>query len=179
VTDFPCAAFPVELMDAYPNAKIILTTREPTSWFSSMDDTILRAARLPLAEVLARLDNVIFGPFADMVRRLFQFFFDAQDLANADPHVFMKRHEEHYDFVRAAAAERGMPCLDLDVELDSAAKWEKVCAFLGKEIPAEPWPNINDRGQFDKKVRLATRLVISAVMSRSFRFKRTKLPRRM
>ena len=115
-----------------------------------------------------------------MGKRLFEIFFDGQQAANPDPHVLMKKHEEHYSLVRAAAAERGMPCLELDVELDDTAKWEKVCAFLGKEIPAQqPWPYINEKEQVEKKIKVWARMLISAVMSRSFGSGRMKLLQRV
>ncbi|KAH6672390.1 hypothetical protein B0J14DRAFT_701458 [Halenospora varia] len=37
VTDCPCANFAEELIAAYPNAKVILTTREPDGWVKSME----------------------------------------------------------------------------------------------------------------------------------------------
>ncbi|GII90737.1 hypothetical protein Ssi02_09680 [Sinosporangium siamense] len=39
--DFPGAAFWRELADAYPQAKVILTTRDPESWYASVQATIL------------------------------------------------------------------------------------------------------------------------------------------
>ncbi|PKP83777.1 MAG: hypothetical protein CVT80_12025, partial [Alphaproteobacteria bacterium HGW-Alphaproteobacteria-2] len=39
--DWPTAAFPVELLAAFPQAKIILSTRSPESWCASISQTIL------------------------------------------------------------------------------------------------------------------------------------------
>jgi hypothetical protein len=39
-TDFPALAFAPELMDAYPEAAIILTTRDEDAWLASMKSTL-------------------------------------------------------------------------------------------------------------------------------------------
>src|SRR3954470_14529531 len=40
VVDFPGALFYKELMVKYPNAKVILTARDPEKWYKSCRDTI-------------------------------------------------------------------------------------------------------------------------------------------
>ena len=42
--DFPGVAFWRELVDAYPEAKAILTVRDPKQWYASMRETFLAAA---------------------------------------------------------------------------------------------------------------------------------------
>jgi hypothetical protein len=39
--DFPGTAFWRELVDAYPEAKVILTVRDPQEWYASMRETFL------------------------------------------------------------------------------------------------------------------------------------------
>lgn len=40
ITDIPCIMFPDELVAAYPNAKVILTNRDPDKWLVSVLNTI-------------------------------------------------------------------------------------------------------------------------------------------
>ena len=40
VVDFPASVFYKELLEVYPDAKVILTVRSPESWYRSMYDTI-------------------------------------------------------------------------------------------------------------------------------------------
>ncbi|CAG8976924.1 hypothetical protein HYALB_00011873 [Hymenoscyphus albidus] len=42
VTDVPCASFVPELITAYPDAKIILSTRDADGWVRSMEGTIVK-----------------------------------------------------------------------------------------------------------------------------------------
>jgi Sulfotransferase domain len=39
ITDIPCILFADELMAAYPNAKVVLNTRDPDKWLASMEKT--------------------------------------------------------------------------------------------------------------------------------------------
>lgn len=41
VCDLPAAAFAPELIAAYPNAKVILTTRDPDSWHKYVQSSIV------------------------------------------------------------------------------------------------------------------------------------------
>jgi hypothetical protein len=41
--DWPVAAFWPQLMEAYPEAKIILSTREPEAWYESAKNTIFKS----------------------------------------------------------------------------------------------------------------------------------------
>ena len=52
VTDTPCNLFAPELLNAYPNAKVILTTREVEAWFKSVLNSIEKAHRSWLLTVM-------------------------------------------------------------------------------------------------------------------------------
>jgi len=41
--DFPVAEYYKELADQYPDAKVVLTVRDPESWYKSCTDTIFQA----------------------------------------------------------------------------------------------------------------------------------------
>ena len=46
VTDCPCANFALELIDAYPDAKIVLQTRDPDAWVRSMEISYYRVMHM-------------------------------------------------------------------------------------------------------------------------------------
>ncbi|MCB2098759.1 MAG: hypothetical protein KDE05_14095, partial [Parvularculaceae bacterium] len=54
--DFPTAAFWRELADYYPDAKIILSLRDPEKWYESTQETILSPA------MAAGLEHLPFAP---------------------------------------------------------------------------------------------------------------------
>jgi hypothetical protein len=58
ITDIPCIAFVDELVEAYPNAKVVLTTRDVDSWLSSMNRSFYTVLGWPSLPILATLDRV-------------------------------------------------------------------------------------------------------------------------
>ena len=58
VTDTPCANFPDQLVAAYPNAKVILTTRDPDKWIQSMERSIYEVLSWRVWPLIKILDPV-------------------------------------------------------------------------------------------------------------------------
>ena len=56
VCDWPAVAFAKELVEAYPDAKVILTTRELDSWHASTMKTVNWRANAPELKAVARFD---------------------------------------------------------------------------------------------------------------------------
>ena len=143
--DWPSCAFYKELMQIYPDAKVVLTVRDPESWYESASSTIYqmrsRTARSPIKYALlkllaprmrhaARLTNAIIweGTFGGN--------FEDKQYAIA---VFNQHIEE--------VKQRVPPERLLVYEVKEG--WEPLCAFLGVEVPRdEPFPRLNDRSDF-------------------------------
>jgi hypothetical protein len=56
--DIPCILFVDELLEAYPNAKVILTNRDVDSWLKSMNKTFFAVTDWKTMPYLAAYDNV-------------------------------------------------------------------------------------------------------------------------
>jgi hypothetical protein len=56
VCDWPCVAFAKELIEAYPEAKIIITTRDVDSWHASTMKTVHWRATEPELKLAAKVD---------------------------------------------------------------------------------------------------------------------------
>jgi sulfotransferase family protein len=123
--DFPGAAFWRELVDAYAEAKVILTLRDPKEWFASMRETFLAAAgpdgQPPIPGAGAG-SFVKGGVWSKMMA-------DLQDepTAIAD----FKRHIEE---VRSYVP--GHRLLVYEVRQG----WKPLCDFLEVRVPNEPFP---------------------------------------
>ncbi|PIG90071.1 NAD dependent epimerase/dehydratase [Aspergillus arachidicola] len=142
VTDIPCILFAEELMDAYPDAQIVLTTRPVDSWLSSMQRTfyaILSWKRWALLEFIDRVPtHLIPGSlYSQSVPKHFKVF--------RLPTGF----EAHYDQVHAAARARERKVLEFKVQ----DGWDPLCQFLGKETSDEPFPHVNE-GDFIARFRV-------------------------
>nr|CAX77479.1 hypothetical protein [Schistosoma japonicum] len=59
VTDIPTCGFYRELMNVYPNAKVILTIRDKTDWLSSLRHTVMPKCCDPQKQIMEEAMNVI------------------------------------------------------------------------------------------------------------------------
>jgi len=130
--DWPVAGFWEELSQTYPDAKFILTTRSPESWYASISETILKVIDEP--EQLPEPAR----PVSRMAKR-------AVTRSIGDdwsPAALIKKFKSHEDEVKKTlAAERLLI-------FDPAEGWAPICDFLGVTAPAEPFPRSNHRDEF-------------------------------
>ncbi len=149
--DWPGAAFYEDLMERYPEAKVILTVRDPERWYVSALSTIYHARRTASSRVLAALG--LFIPGVRDVRRATGI---VEDLAWEG--IFGGRFEdrEHaigvFDRLNGQVVERIPP--ERLLVYDVKEGWAPLCAFLGAEAPEdEPFPRLNAAAAFRKEVR--------------------------
>lgn len=128
--DWPAAAFWEELSAAYPDAIVLLSTRESVdSWYRSAHETIFQYAPLTgTAPVLTMFSAVLNARFTP----------NAQD-ADAAKAAY-ERHNAH---VRATAPR------DRLVEWTPRDGWGPLCAALGVPVPDEPFPRLNTKEDWD------------------------------
>ncbi|KAF9737965.1 hypothetical protein PMIN06_008891 [Paraphaeosphaeria minitans] len=144
--------FVPELIEAYPDAKVVIVKRDPDKWWPSFKTELLDSLWHPRAWLVNWITwNIIRcrAPFTMMKVHLG--FFGVQNRADIDA-VAKQRYEEYYEHVlRAVPAERR-----LVYELGSG--WEPLCKFLDKPVPDKPFPRVNDRAEHDKgeKERMET-----------------------
>jgi Sulfotransferase domain len=119
VADVPGSIFITELLDAYPNAKVILTMRASDAWVRSMQSSVLHAWSSPDK---ARVPNMV--AMGDALKALWDGDFDANGVD------FYLRHNQR---ARDEVAKRGRKLLELDVS--QPASWERMCEWLDKEAP--------------------------------------------
>ncbi len=140
--DWPACTFYAGLMQAYPDAKVVLTVRDPHRWYESVRDTIYatsvgREGEVPPPQMqpfIRMVDTLIWqrtfgGAFADQAHAIA---------------VFTQHNQE----VQA----RVPP--DRLLVFDVAQGWEPLCRFLGVPVPAgRPFPHLNDRASFHQVVQ--------------------------
>ena len=150
--DWPGCTFYAELMVAYPDAKVLLSVRDPERWYDSVINTIYQTSNLlkpplgSLRTLLMRLVSPQISRIVGMINKMiWQNTFDDrfEDKAHA-LEVFQQHIEEVTQHVPA----------DKLLVYNVKEGWEPLCAFLGVEIPADtPFPHLNDRGSFVGGIR--------------------------
>jgi hypothetical protein len=138
--DWPGCTFYEQLLETYPNAKVVLGVRDPDSWYESASKTIY-AVKEAAARGALEGDRPAAPPeVMQMIRTLiwdttFEDRFAEKDFA-------IEVFNRHNDEVR-----RTVPAQRLLVH-EIAWGWEPLCAFLGVPVPDEPFPHLNDAETF-------------------------------
>jgi hypothetical protein len=144
VCDWPAVSFSEELIEAYPEAKVILTTREVNSWHASVLKTIYWYANDPQMKLVSKIDwsaNLIYALGGKMLHT----FFDG-DFPNRGKTVY----HEHCDKIRKLVPRENL------LEYHVQEGWGPLCEFLGRAEPAEDFPNVNDASSFVIQARMAS-----------------------
>ncbi|KAI0975315.1 P-loop containing nucleoside triphosphate hydrolase protein [Xylaria arbuscula] len=145
LTIVPCY-LPEEIVQAYPDAKFILTVREPEAWAKSIWNTIsllnVRAHSFP-SSVFKYFDLTDLQ-FSRLVSLIFETITRGHGRTEAGYQGAMKEYEEYN------ARAKGLVPADrlLVARLEDGFGWEEICPFLEVDIPTIPYPRINDTKQF-------------------------------
>ncbi|HWD50807.1 MAG TPA: sulfotransferase [Acidimicrobiales bacterium] len=130
LVDWPGASFWPELSTANPDALVLLSVRDPESWYQSASNTIFQM-----------LDNAPpeMGPWLEAMRTLLRDrFSDRLD----DPAAMMDAYVRHNDAVRRAIPPERL------LEWTPTDGWGPICERLGLEVPGDPFPKTNDTKQW-------------------------------
>jgi hypothetical protein len=146
--DWPVAAYWRQLAAAYPEAKLILTVRDPDTWYDSVRRTIFKPRVDPprgFARVGARLAEALspdLRAFLAMTHETVERpLFDAR--LDDRPHM-TAAFARHVEQVQAA-----FPA-DRLLTYRVADGWAPLCEFLGAPIPEEPFPYENSSADFSR-----------------------------
>jgi hypothetical protein len=143
--DWPTTYFWKELAAANPQAKIILTLRDPEAWYRSAAATIF--ARMLEFETL-RAETLRANPNAvDPVRRRHMEMVNTIVVEKTFGGLLDKAHAIAVFNAHNADVRRSVPREKLLV-YESGEGWEPLCAFLGVPVPATPYPKVNTTDDF-------------------------------
>ncbi len=144
VTDIPCVLFTDELLEAYPDAKVILTCRDVDSWVQSM-----RAVFYPMLGwwgwlPLQVLDRSFTRMYIPLLRVPLQVWSHTSTSTSSipDPELLRVGFHNHYNHVRKVVPK------DRLLEWHPRDGWEPLCKHLGVDVPEDskgkPFPKINE-----------------------------------
>jgi len=133
--EWPAVAFLPTLIEHFPNAKVILTLRNPESWYESANTTIFDGL-----EMSAHNPDPIKRENSGMARRLIleHTFGGKYRDKKYTLEVYQKHIQNVIEWVPA----------DRLLKFNVTDGWEPLCAFLNQSIPDEPFPRVNERTEF-------------------------------
>ncbi len=130
--DWPAARWWREIAAHFPDARVLLSVRDPEAWYKSMSDTLYPAMKSPVSErvpELVRLQN-------EMARKaiLAETFDNRFEDKPYTIEVFKRHNQEVRDTIDPARL----------LMFDVREGWAPLCRFLEVPIPDEPFPRLND-----------------------------------
>jgi Sulfotransferase domain len=140
--DWPASRWWREIAAHYPDAKVLLSVRNPEAWYQSMSDTIYQPMKWLVPDgvpEVVRLQN-------EMVRKaILADTFDNrfEDKAHAIE-VFERHNQEVRDTIDPARL----------LVFDVREGWAPLCRFLEVPIPDESFPRLNDTASTQAMIRL-------------------------
>ncbi|KAF2848227.1 hypothetical protein T440DRAFT_454789 [Plenodomus tracheiphilus IPT5] len=161
--------FALQLIQAYPEAKVILVERDIDEWYDSMEEAIFGTTWGLRADLV--ID--VFGPLYGLnggktIRKVMLGFYGVRNVSEMR-RVAKDRYRRHYAEIRAAVPPERL----LEFRLEDGCRWELLCDFLGKEVPDVPFPMTNRRDEHVKRVLMKQNMFFKHV---AMRFTKKVLP---
>ena len=154
--DWPGCTFYGELLERNPDAKVILTVRDPQRWYESVRDTIYRTSGAYYS-VAFRLASLV-TPRARRLIRASRFVSELVWEGDFDGRFGDRGHAiETFERHNEEVKRRVPPGRLLVYEVKQG--WGPLCGFLGVEVPDKPFPHLNDGEAYRgwvRRVRLFT-----------------------
>ncbi|THD26456.1 Cell wall integrity and stress response component 1 [Fasciola hepatica] len=146
-TDYPACSIYKQLMRIYPEAKIVLTVRDPSRWIESVRETIWpRESRLKKYVFDQVIKIVLPAKFSQMATNAVQY--------SMGPNVDLNNDEQMIQgFIRWNQEVKQVVPNDRLLIFDVKDGWKPLCTFLNKPIPDHPFPHVNDRAQVKSRFR--------------------------
>eukprot|EP00092_Neocalanus_flemingeri_P106134 GFUD01136137.1.p1 GENE.GFUD01136137.1~~GFUD01136137.1.p1 ORF type:complete len:308 (+),score=51.64 GFUD01136137.1:21-944(+) len=154
--DFPFSLFYKDIMAAYPDAKVVLSTRDPKTWHGSVFNSIYQIKVLVKRHPTVPLLLGLFDRRNPSVLNM------QEVMGNTVPHgcevSFTEAIEggpkvaEKFFNDWEAEVRRTVPSENL---LVASAKegWAPLCNFLGLPVPENDYPRVNDTASIQKMIR--------------------------
>jgi sulfotransferase family protein len=147
--DWPGSFFWRELIDIYPDAKVLLSLRDPDAWARSMRDTIWGVLYgdiliRHLSEARRIVDPKWRG-YLEMVREMWQRsgLMQGEDTTAEWMSAAMERYHKQ--------VQRDVPA-DRLLVWSASDGWEPLCEFLEVPVPEMPFPHLNDSREFTDRL---------------------------
>jgi Sulfotransferase domain len=159
--DWPGSFFWRELIDYYPDAKVLLSVRSGDSWATSMkntiwgvfyDDVLMRL----LSDARSKVDPG-WHDYLDLMKAMWQKSGLLGEMGGVfDPAVLAAAMERFNQEVRDTVP------ADRLLEWKPADGWEPLCRFFEVPVPQAPIPHVNDSAMFAGRIVEGSLAVLNA-----------------
>lgn len=180
ITDQPGILYIPELMELYPDVKVVLVTRDPEKWWKSIEPVAKNVQFWWLKPLLFPVPALRWIPeiFQGFIQRNRNLYGEMRPGVGEFSHTYapsplsplrhalaitanhacettelLKRHNAH---IRKVVPKERL------LEMDLQDGWEPLCKFLDKPIPNEPFPRSNEAAAVAQRFKecLITAIII-------------------
>lgn len=137
ITDGPCIAFWKELVEAYPEAKIVLVERDEEAWFKSWNKVLMNVHGGLMVKLLEWTDPFWFGRIQKLGYLWFECHIGGRTLQEQRKNS-RAVYRKHYADIRELIP------IGRILEYKLGSGWEPLCKFLGKPVPDVTFPHRNE-----------------------------------
>lgn len=139
ITTEMASPFADQLIQAYPDAKVVVVQRDFEAWWPSFSSELLDPLFSPFGTVMSFVAGHIVGIRSGQAMRKVHFgFFGARNRAEIESNA-REAYDGYYETIRALVP----PERRLEYKIGDG--WEPLCAFLGRDVPDVPFPYLNSR----------------------------------
>ena len=135
--DWPVCSYWQELSDYYPDAKVLLSVRDPEKWFASMSNTIFPE----LSQPPPTKNEYLKVRHAMAKTLILEQTFEGR---TSDKSHVIDVYLRHNKMVQDNIAKERLLVYEV------SQGWQPLCEFLDTKIPEEPFPRINTKNKFQK-----------------------------
>ena len=148
--DWPGGFYYRELAERYPEAKLVLSVRDPEAWERSMRSTVWGVYHGDsLIRHLSSAAAIVDPDWHAYLELMNGMLWDSRGTLAArhqDHGGLMEAMQRHTEAVKQAIAPERL------LVWDATEGWDPLCAFLGVHVPAAPLPRLNDSESFGERV---------------------------
>ncbi|XP_059093391.1 uncharacterized protein LOC131888530 [Tigriopus californicus] len=151
--DFPPAYFFKEIVRAFPDAKVVLSTRNPDTWHESVEESVMRTQRIlrsfPASLVVAQKPgmteslNTAYALSTTPPQGFAHSLFSSIEAGKSESKRF---YDDWISEVKQVVPKGQL------LEFEVKQGWEPLCQFLGLPVPDQPFPRANDRQTMAKTI---------------------------
>lgn len=136
--DWPSCNFWEVQLEQFPDARVVLSERDPERWYDSVMNTIY-----PGSLQRRESDDPADRAWADMA---FELIWDGTFHGRIeDREHAIDVYLAHNDYVKSHAPP------DRLLVFEASQGWEPLCGFLGRPVPEEPYPRVNTTEEFQAR----------------------------
>jgi len=150
--DWPACTFYEQLMERHPDAKVLLSVRDPEQWYESSRNNNYKLAKLSSGSPFTRVGFglLLLFKFGTFSMRPLQIFPEI-DEGTFEGKFEDKRHAMEVFNRHNQQVKRRVPKEQVLV-YEVKEGWGPLCEFLGVEEPDKPFPHVNEAAEIQRLI---------------------------